>query len=108
MDGPDQSEAEMGYRVDDRAIINRRLAASAFRPNRLRRDEPTHDDDSGWVLMIGDEKPEDFGEPSRWAATQLGYVTDLYPELEDVFRRGEPGDIWEWDESLRRYRRVDE
>jgi hypothetical protein len=101
------SEAEVGYRVDDRAIISRRLAASAFRPGRLRRDEATHENDSGWVALIGSEQPEDFHDASLWAATQLGFLTDRFPELEPVFREGQPGETWEWEEVEGRYRRVE-
>ena len=101
------SEADVGYRVDDRAVISRRLAASAFRPGRLQRDEPTHADDSGWVLLVGDETSPGSLTPKDFGATTLGFLTDRFPELEDVFRQGQAGETWEWDETEGRYRRVE-
>jgi hypothetical protein len=102
------SEAEVGYRVDDRVIISRRLAASSFRPGRLRRDEPTHENDSGWVALIGNEQPDDFHDASLWAATQLGFLADRFPELEAVFREGRPGDTWSWNDKIHEYEREED
>jgi hypothetical protein len=101
------SQAEVGFRVDDRAIISRRLAASAFRPGRLQRDEPTHADDSGWVLLVGDETEPNHFDPQNFAAATLGFLADRFPELEEVFKEGRQGETWEWDETENRYRRVE-
>lgn len=98
------SEAEIGYAVEERALVSRSLGSMEVRPRVLWRDEPVQQGDSGWTLMLGDE-PDSFSEDAKnFGTTQLGFLTDKFPELEKVFREGSPGDQWRWDEQAGEYR----
>lgn len=98
------NEAEIGYAVQERALVSRRLAAKDVRPGLLWRDEPVQQGDSGWTLMLGDEPASFTEDANNFGTTELGYLTDKFPELEEVFREGGPGDQWRWDEQAGEYR----
>lgn len=100
------NEAEIGYAVQQRALVSRRLAAKDVRPGLLSRDEPVEERDSGWTLMLGDEPQSFYEEAENFGMTDLGFLTDKFPELERVFREGSPGDQWRWDEQAGEYRRT--
>ena len=103
----DVSEAEIGYRVEDLAIVTRRLAQADVRPGYLRRDEPLRDGDSGWQLFLGDEPDESLEDSENFGPAKLGFLTDKFPELESVFRQGESGQVWAWQEDRKTYERVE-
>jgi hypothetical protein len=103
----DVSERAIGYRVEDLAIVTRRLALADVRPGFLRRDESLRDSDSGWQLFLGDEPDEYFQDAENFGPAKLGFLTDKFPELEKVFRQGEPGQVWAWQDDTETYERVE-
>jgi hypothetical protein len=77
-----------------------RPARVSLRPLELR----APDGDSGWILGRGDEQGGEHTDETIFGWSQLGWLTDLYPELEPVFRANE-GD-WRWDEEAQKYVRA--
>ena len=63
------------------------------------------DGDSGWTLGRGDETGPELSDEETFRWVDLGWLTDLFPDLEPVFRAG-AGD-WLWDESMQQYVRAD-
>lgn len=100
------SESEVGYRVGDRATVSRRLASKDERPGVIWRNETVRQGDSGWTLMLGDESDSFSDDAKNFGATDLGFLTDKFPELEEVFREGKVGDEWRWDDQAGEYRRT--
>lgn len=99
-------ESVLGYRVNDKAVVSVLLAEADKRPGYLWRGRPSRPGDSGWQLLKGDESDDERNDPSRAEASTLGYLTDKFPELADVFREGKPGDAWRWNEAGHRYERA--
>jgi hypothetical protein len=54
---------------------------------------------------VGDESREQVSDEAVFGWTDLGWLTDLYPELEPVFRAGVG--TWRWSEVENAYERVD-
>jgi hypothetical protein len=77
-----------------------RPAQVALRPT----DADAVEGDSGWLLGDGRESPTEFSDPEVFGWTALGWLTDLYPELEPVFRSGEG--TWQWHDEDGTYHRV--
>ena len=71
-----------------------------MRPPELR----APDGDSGWTLGRGDERARDYTDEAIFGWAGLGWLTDLYTELEPVFQAGD-GD-WRWNPSSNCYMRV--
>ena len=101
---------ELGYDAGGFAWVRTELsvpgaehpARVSMRPANLR----SVDGDSGWILGRGDETASEYtdGEVFRWI--DLGWLADLFPELEPVFRAGD-GD-WRWDPTAKAYERIAE
>jgi hypothetical protein len=60
--------------------------------------------DSGWTLGRGDETRHELSDESIFRWFDLGWLADLHPELEAVFRAG--AGIWRWDDDAGEYVRV--
>jgi hypothetical protein len=73
-------------RVEQLAIISRRLVEDGTRPIYVRRARRLRPDDSGWVVTAG----ETTDEVPEFAVADLGvahieHLIDHWPELADVF-----------------------
>jgi hypothetical protein len=105
----DWSPEELGYdaglfawaRKDSSRPGGVRPTRVALRPT----EAGASDGDSGWLLGNGDESQKDFNDSGLFSWSALGWLSDLYPELEAVFRSGEGS--WRWDDASGAYRRVD-
>jgi len=73
----------------------------SLRPLGLRADEG----DSGWLLWRGDESRRAVTKTGDFEWMTLGWLTDLFPKLEPVFRAGE-GD-WRWNPGAGEYEQTD-
>jgi hypothetical protein len=99
---------ELGYDPELGAWVRRessvphgeRPTRASMRPADLRAAEG----DSGWILGRGDESGREYTSEKVFGWAALGWLTDLFPELEPVFQAGE-GD-WRWDDAAGDYRRV--
>ena len=102
------SAEELGYEPGHSAWVRRESAVPRGpRPGRVSMRPPelrASGGDSGWILDRGDEQGAEVTDAELFDWSELGWLTDLHPELEPVFRAGE-GD-WCWDEAPARYRRL--
>jgi hypothetical protein len=97
---------EVGYDVDSKAVVSRRIRDEgewpyfAYRmPPRLREAE----EDSGWQLWArhdDDEYAEDADNLLLW---ELGWIVDKFPPLERLFASDPAEGQW-WDEESESYR----
>jgi hypothetical protein len=95
---------ELGYEAAANAWTRRDFLERAEHPGRASMRPPSlraDDGDSGWLLWKGDELLDDVTNPEYFDWVSLGWLTDLFPALEPVFRAGE-GD-WSWDSDEREY-----
>ena len=97
---------ELGYDPADKAWAPRAATvAGSERPPRVSMRPPelrAAEGDSGWLLWKGDERREDVTNPERFCWSELGWLTDLFPELESVFRAA--GGEWEWNSEASEYK----
>lgn len=103
------SPEELGYDPELAAWV--RIESSVPRGSRpalvtMRQPPDTRDPewDSGWTLGRGDETGEELSDESVFRWIELGWLTDLHPELEAVFRAGEG--FWRWDADASAYVRI--
>jgi uncharacterized protein YegJ (DUF2314 family) len=75
-------------------------ARVSMRPTDLRATEG----DSGWIIGRGDETASEYTDDEVFRWIDLGWLADLFPELEPVFQAGE-GD-WRWDPKANVYARI--
>lgn len=96
---------ELGYDPAAKAWVPRAaVAVGSERPPRVTMRPPelrAAGGDSGWILWSGDERREDVTNAERFCWSELGWLTDLFPELESVFRAG--GGDWQWDAAADEY-----
>jgi len=95
----DYSAEELGYDPDGEGYLPARVRDEDVRPLRARLGP-----EGVWILSDGgwaefDERPDTI------AGLSLGYLTDLWPELDGPFRDGSDGEEWIWDEAAGAYRR---
>lgn len=103
--GYEWSEGELGYdpaawawaRQEFCAQPGERPLRVTMRPPQLRAGQ----EDSGWLAARGDEGPSEVTDERMFQWTSLGWLTDLVPQLADVFRAGD-GD-WRWSDATRGY-----
>ena len=93
--------AEVGYDASQHAWTSKRVLTGPAPPQLVTKRSPEHvsdDADSGWTVGTGDELglgPDEF----EWSP--VGVLTDLFPDLEAVFRAGSGS--WRWSTSDGRY-----
>jgi Uncharacterized protein conserved in bacteria (DUF2314) len=100
---------ELGYDPSELAWVRtessvpkgERPAQVSMRPTDLR----ATGGDSGWILGRGDESPGELTDSEVFRWMDLGWLTDLFPELEPVFRTSEG--VWRWDVGARTYMRTE-
>lgn len=99
---------ELGYDPDALAWVRTESSVpGGARPTRVSMrpaDLRARQRDSGWILGRGDETASERADAEMFRWIDLGWLTDLFPELEQVFRAGE-GD-WHWDANAGSYARV--
>jgi hypothetical protein len=97
--------AELGYDAGASAWAPKGIVPGSSAPRRVSMRPPNlraDENDSGWLLCNGDE-PQDVIRSDAFGWLSLGWLTDLFPDLEPVLRAGD-GE-WRWDEAAGEYRR---
>ena len=92
---------QLGYNPVFKAVVNRRVVQEDVLPGRAYRNEPTRADDSGWTILVGGETQDELADRSTYVSSVLGYLTDKFPQLSEVFRSN--GGDWLWDSTQNRY-----
>lgn len=87
---------ENSFDENKQAIISKR-ALEHRAVNWLLREEPSHDNDSGWQLYYGDEDDDYANQSSNYAIISLSSVLDFEPRLEKAFASSH--DAFEWDDD---------
>lgn len=93
--------AQLGYNPVLKVMVNRRVIQEDVFPGRAYKDVPTGVDDSGWTILVGGEAQDELQSKSTYISSVLGYLTDKFPRLNEVFRSD--GGEWLWDPTQNRY-----
>jgi hypothetical protein len=102
------SEEEVGYRVEDKAIVSRRIRDDGepphfvYRVSDSLRDGP---EDSGWELWAREDDDAYAEQPDNLILWELGWIADKFPALEPLLSSGVDEGQWWWDEETGAYRR---
>jgi hypothetical protein len=87
--------AALGYDPLLKVMVNRKVVQEDVPPHRAYKDEPARPDDSGWTVLIGDETQDELGVSATFVSSTLGYLTDKFPALTDVFRSTGGEFLWD-------------
>jgi hypothetical protein len=91
--------------LDKRAMLSPQASAQQHPPRYVYRETPSgHPDDSGWMLLSGQETEAELTDPTGYLTLEIGYLIDRWPQLEPVFRTDPENADWVWDEGGSRYR----
>jgi hypothetical protein len=88
---------ELGYLATEQAWVPNTVVPGSEHPRRVTMRPPelrAGEKDSGWLLWSGDESQDEVTNVELFRWSELGWLTDLFPELEGVFRSD--GREWEW------------
>jgi hypothetical protein len=103
------SEEEVGYDVDAWAAVSRRIRDEAAWPHFVYRNPRSRREleqrDSGWELWAREDDDAYVSDATNVLCWDLGWITDKFPLLEDLFRSGVEEGQWWWDADAGTYRR---
>jgi hypothetical protein len=103
------SEEEVGYDVEAWAAVSRRIRDAGAWPHFVYRNSPSlraaEDRDSGWQLWAQEDDDDYVSVPDNVIFWELGWITDKFPAIEDLFRSNPEEGQWWWDADAQAYQR---
>jgi hypothetical protein len=72
------------------AIVSAKVIREGEEVRYLHREQPDHEDDSGWRIFAGDETQDYLDDPNNAAVVPLRDVLERDPSLEEILRTPQP------------------
>ncbi len=87
-----------------RCYVTHRIIEDGEKPGYAYREQPDHEDDSGWRFLIGDESDEYMNDAANTSYIAVGKVLNLDRTLVSIF--DEADGSWQWLESAKSWEKM--